>query len=106
MPIRLSGEEGDGEEAGWWEWVEAARPDFRYWRQLLLSSSSSYSSPYLSEGEGEEEGEGVLLSSSSSSYSSLSEGEGVRRRGRRRLLDTFGQSLIHVNRLYHQVREG
>jgi hypothetical protein len=26
-----------------------------------------------------------------------------RDRGRRRLLDTYGESLIHVNRLYHQV---
>ncbi len=82
-PIRLDVDvDAGGEEEGWWGWVEAARPDFRYWRQLLLF-------PGGGGGGADDDGE-----------------EGRRRHGRRRLLDTFGQSLIHVNRLYHQVREG
>lgn len=77
-PIRLGGEE---EEAWWWEWADAeTRPDFRYWRQLLLSSL------HVEGGEAGEEQQ-----------------QRLRRRLRRRLLDSYGQSLIHVNRLYHQV---
>jgi len=65
---------------------EARRADFLYWHRVLMATIKE-------EGEGGERREELR--------------EGGREGGRvgvhRRLLDTFGQSLSHVNRLYHKV---
>ena len=86
--IRLLGGESESEGEGEVDLagLEAARPDFGYWRRLLLLSAG-----------------GVGVDGVGGVASTVGGGGGM---VRRRLLDTFGQSLVHVNRLYHQVRWG